>query len=180
MNDDFRFGEPAKRPARLGSAPPHHERRSFDLRLLWIAAGLVVVAVVAFVFLTGADEAGTQIGRAQSETVAQIDRAHDASAQATIGHAVVVAQSLYAERGSFTTDLATLSAYDPAIRFTSGPSNGPATVSYAVTGSEFGAAVRSESGTCWWVRIAAGSETTYGSGSTCTGSAAMAASAPSW
>lgn len=180
MNDDFHFGEPAKRPARLGSAPAPQARRSFDFRLLWIAAGIVVAAVIAFVLLSGADEAGKQIGDAQSDTVAQIDRAYDAAAQATIGHAVVVAQTLYAERGSFTTDLATLSAYDPAVRFTSGPSNGPATVSYAVTGSEFGAAVRSESGTCWWVKIAASSVTTYGSGPACTGSAAMAASAPSW
>jgi len=180
MNDDFHFGEPAKRPARLGGAPSPHTGRSFDLRLLWLAAGLVAAAVAAFVFLNGADEAGKQIADAQLDTVAQIDRAYDAAAQSTIGHAVVVAQTLYAERGSFTTDLATLSAYDPALRFTSGPSNGPATVSYAVSGSEFGAAVRSESGTCWWVRIAASSVTTYGSGTTCTGSAAMAASAPSW
>jgi hypothetical protein len=180
MNDDFHFGEHAKRPARLGSQPPQHAGRSFDLRLLWIAAGLAVAAVIGFVFLSGADKAGKQIGHAQSETVAQIDRAYDAAAQGTIGHAVVVAQSLYAERGSFTTDLATLSAYDPALRFTSGPSNDPTTVSYAVSGSQFGAAVRSESGTCWWVRIAASSVSTYGSGSACTGSAAMAASAPTW
>jgi hypothetical protein len=181
MNDDFHFGQHVKRPARLGSAPPQqHARRSFDLRLLWIAAGLVVVAVTAYVFLSGADQAGKQIGDAESETIAQIDLAYDAAAQATIGHAVVVAQSLYAERGSFTTDLATLSAYDPGLRFTAGPSSDPTTVSYAVSGSEFGAAVRSESGTCWWVKIAANSVTTYGSGSTCTGSAAMAASATSW
>ena len=180
MNDDFQFGEHAKRPARLGGPPPQDARRSFDLRWLWIAAGLVAAAVIAYVFLSGADEAGKEIGDARSDTVAQIDRAHDAAAQATIGHAVVVAQTLYAERGSFTTDLATLSAYDPSVRFTSGPSNRPATVSYAVSGSEFGAAVRSESGTCWWVKIAASSVTSYGSGTPCTGSAAMASSAPSW
>jgi hypothetical protein len=179
MNDEFHFGDHAKRPARLGSAP-QHEKRSFDLRLVWIAAGLVVTAVLAFVFLSGADEAGKQIGDAESETVAQIDRAYDAAAQGTMGRAVVVAQSLYGENGTFTTDLATLSAYDPGLHFTSGPSNGPATVSYAVSGSEFGAAVRSESGTCWWVRIDATSVTTYGSGRRCTGSAAMAASAPAW
>ena len=180
MNDDFHFGEHAKRPARLGGPPPQHARRSFDLRLLWIAAGLVAAAVIAYVFLSGAVQAGKQIGAAESDTIAQIDTAYDAAAQATIGHAVVVAQTLYAERGSFTTDLATLQAYDPGLRFTSGPSNGPETVSYAVSGSEFGAAVRSESDTCWWVKIAANSVTTYGSGSACTGSAAMAASAPSW
>lgn len=179
MNDEFHFGDRAKRPARVGSAP-RHAKRSFDLRLVWVAAGLVVAAVLAFVFLSGADEAGKQIAGSQSEGVSQIDRAYDSAAQGTIGRGVVVAQSLYAEHGSFTTDLATLSAYDPGLRFTSGPSNGPTTVSYAVSGGGFGVAVRSESGTCWWVRIDTSSVITYGSGTPCTGSAAMAASASSW
>jgi hypothetical protein len=179
MNDEFNFGEHAKRPARLGSAP-QRAKGSFDLRLVWIAAGLVVAAALAFVVLSGADEAGTQIADRESGAVAQIDRAHDAAAQGTMGRALVVAQSLHAEHGSFTTDLATLSGYDPGLRFTSGPSKGPATVSYAVNGSAFGAAVRSESGTCWWVKIDATGLTTYGSGDPCRGSAAMAASAASW
>jgi hypothetical protein len=54
------------------------------------------------------------------------------------------------------------------------------TVSYSVDASGFGAAVRSESGTCWWAKIKSNSVTTYGSGTPCSGSAAMAASAPSW
>ena len=180
VNDDFHFGEHAKRPARLGGPPPQHATRSFDLRLLWIAAGLVAAAVIAFVVLSGADEAGKQIADAESGAVAQIDTAYDAAAQGTVGRAVVVAQSLHAEHGSFTTDIATLSAYDPSLRFTSGPSNNPSTVSYAVSGSQLGAAVRSESGTCWWVRIDPSGVTTYGSGTPCTGSAAMAASDAAW
>jgi hypothetical protein len=179
MNDEFQFGEHAKHPARLGPSP-RRARRSFDLRLAWLAAGLAAAAMLAFVFLRGADEAGTQIAGAQSEVLSQVDRAYDAAAQGTMGRAVVVALSLHAEHGTFTTDLATLSAYDPGLRFTSGPSNDPATISYAVDGGGFGAAVRSESGTCWWVRIDASSVTTYGSGTPCTGSAATAASAPSW
>jgi hypothetical protein len=179
MSDGFQFGERAKRPARLGSGPKP-ARTSFDLRLVGIAAGLVVAAVLAFVFLRGADEAGRRIAGTRSGTVSQIDRAHDAAAQGTLGRAVVVAQSLYAENGTFTTDLATLSAFDPGLRFTSGPSRGPATVSYRVNGTGFGAAVRSDSGTCWWVRVDTTSVTTYGSGTPCTGTAAMAASAPSW
>jgi len=178
MNDEFQFGEPAKHPARLGTAP--HSKTSFDLRLVWIPAGLVVAAVLAFVFLSGADEAGKQIAGAQSEAISQIDRAYDAAAQGTMGRAVVVAQSLYAEHGTFSTDLASLSAYDPGLGFTSGPSTGPTTISYAVDGGRFAAAVLSESGTCWWVRIDAASVTTYGSGTPCTGSAATAAAAPSW
>jgi hypothetical protein len=180
MSDEFQFGERARRPARLGGPPPQRPKSSFDLRLLWIAAGLVAAAVFAFLVLSGADEAGTRFADAESETLAQVDNAYDAAAQGTIGRAVVVAQNLHAEQGSFTTDLATLSAYDPGLRFTSGPSNGPETVSYAGSGEGFGVAVRSESGTCWWAHLDAGSETTYGSGSPCTGSAAMAASDPSW
>jgi hypothetical protein len=180
MNEEFHFGEHAKRPARLGDGKPRHAARSFDPRLIWIAAGLVVAGVVAFVFLRSADEAGKRIADSQKQAVSQIDRAHDAAAQGTIGRAVVVALSLHAERGSFTTDLATLSAFDPGLRFTSGPAKGPTTISYAVDATGFGAAVRSESGTCWWARIDASGVTTYGSGTPCTGSAAMAASAASW
>jgi hypothetical protein len=180
MSDEFHFGERARRPARLGGLRKQRAKGSFNLRMLWVVAGLAVAAVVAFVVLSGADEAGSQIADARSDTVSQIDTAYDAAAQGTVGRAVVVAQTFHAENGSFPTDPATLSAFDPGLRFISGPSNDPASVSYAVSGSEFGAAVRSESGTCWWVGIDAGGVTTYGSGSECTGSAAMAAAAPSW
>jgi hypothetical protein len=180
MDDGFNFGEPAKRRARLSGPKLHHDRSTFNPKLVWIAAGLVVAAVAAFVFLRGADVAGKQIADSETHAVSQIDTAYDAAAQGTMGRATVVALSLYAERGSFTTDLATLSAYDPGLRFTSGPSKDPMTISYAVNAESFGAAVRSESGTCWWARIGANSVTTYGSGTPCTGSAAMAASATSW
>jgi hypothetical protein len=180
MNDEFNFGEPAKHPARLGGPKPQHGPSTFNPMLVWIAAGLVVAGALAFVFLRSADEAGKQIGRSQSEAVSQIDPAYDAAAQGTMGRAVVVATSLYAESGSFTTDVATLSAYDPGLVFTSGPSETPMTISFAVDATGFGAAVRSESGTCWWAKIDEKSVTTYGSGTPCTGSAAMAADAPSW
>jgi hypothetical protein len=180
MNDEFQFGERAKHPARLGAAAAPRSRRSIDLRLVWMGAGLLAAGAVAFAFLRGADEAGNTLADARSETVAQVDRAHDAAAQGTMGRAVVVAQSLYAEHGSFTSDRATLSAYDPELHFTSGPSNGPTAISYAVEGSGFGAAVRSASGTCWWVKIDASGVTAYGSGAPCTGSAAMASSSVSW
>ncbi len=180
MNDGFNFGEPAKRRVHLSGPNPARERTAFDTRLVWVAAGLLVAGVLAFVFLRGADEAGKQIADSETHALSQIDRAYDAAAQATMGRATVVALSLYAERGSFTTDLATLSAYDPGLVFTAGPSTDPMTVSYAVSAGRFGAAVLSESGTCWWARIGADSVTTYGSGTPCTGSAAMAASAASW
>ena len=188
MNDEFVFGEPSKHPARLGrsktprvgGSKPPGAGSSFVPKLVWIAAGIVVAGVLAFVFLRSADEAGTQIAGSQSEAVSQIDRAHDAAAQGTMGRAVVVALSLRAENGSFTSNPALLSAYDPQLGFTSGPSNDPMTISYSADADAFGAAVLSESGACWWAKIDASSVTTYGSGAPCTGSAAMAASGPSW
>jgi hypothetical protein len=180
MTDGFQFGERAKHPARLGGPRPPHSGTSIPFKLVGVVVGLVVVATAAFVFLSGADEAGKEIADARSETLAQVDRAYDAAAQGTLGRAVVVAQSLYAEDGTFTTDLPTLSAFDPGLTFTSGPSTGPVTVSYAVIGMEFAAAVRSESGACWWVKVDASSATSYGSGATCTGRAALAAASPSW
>lgn len=179
MSDEFHFGEPARHPPRLGKARPASSR-PVDGRLIWVAAGLLVAGVLAFVFLRGADEAGRQIAETEGQAVGQIDRAYDAAAQGSLGRAVVVAQSLHAERGSFTTDLATLSAFDPSIAFTSGPSKGPSSISFATSDTSFAAAVRSESGTCWWVKVDASGVTTYGSGTTCTGRAATGASAASW
>ena len=180
MNDGFNFGESAKGRARLSGPKLQHDRSTFNPKLIWVAAGLVVAGVLAFVFLRSADEAGKQIADSEIDAISQIDKAYDAAAQGAMGRATVVALSLYSERGSFTTDLATLSGYDPGLLFTSGPSKGPTTVSYAVDAGSFGAAVRSGSGTCWWAKIGADNVTTYGSGTPCTGSAAMAASAASW
>jgi hypothetical protein len=180
MNDEFVFGEPSKHPARLGRSKPPRVGSSFGPKLVWIGAGLVVAGALAFVFLRGADEAGKQIAGSRSVAVSQIDRAHDAAAQGTMGRAVAVALSLYAENGSFTSNSASLSAYDSQLRFTSGPSNDQMTISYSADADGFGAAVLSESGACWWARIDTSSVTTYGSGAPCTGSAAMAASDLSW
>lgn len=173
--DEFQFGDPAKRWGRVGQ--PRHARSWLSAPVAWVLAAMLVVAgVLAFVFLTGADEAPGD----PSAAVSPVDRAHDAAAQGTIGRAVVVAQTAHAELGTFPSDVATLSAADPALTFTAEPSADPTSVSYAVGEHGFAAAVRSESGTCWWVRIDAAGAISYGSGSSCTGDAAMAASDPTW
>ncbi|HEX6265060.1 MAG TPA: hypothetical protein VF036_07245, partial [Actinomycetota bacterium] len=96
MADDFQFGERAKHPARLGGPRPTRPKSSIPFKLAGVVVVLVVTAAAAFVFLRGADEAGTETADARSETLAQIDRAYDAAAQGTMGRAVVVAQTLYA------------------------------------------------------------------------------------
>jgi hypothetical protein len=180
MDDGFNFADPAKRPAKLGRPTSPRPGVPFDVRILWIAAGLAVAAVLAFVFLRGAGEAGERFADARSDTVAQVDRAQDVAAQTSIARAIVVARALYAEQGAFPTDPATLNAFDPSIRFTSGASTGPASIAYQASGPEFGGAVRSVTGTCWWGKADASGTTAYGSGDPCTGQAALAAIDPSW
>jgi hypothetical protein len=180
VDGGFNFGQPAKRPAKLGGPRARRSGGTFDIRMVWVAAGLAVAAVLAFVFLRGAGEAGEQVADARSDTIAQVDRAQDVAAQASIGRALSVAGTIHAERGTFAIDPADLSAFDPSIHFTSGASTGPTSIAYHTTASAFGVAVRSGSGTCWWARSEGSGTTAYGSGGTCTGQAALAASDPSW
>ena len=180
MDGGFNFGEPAKRPAKLDPSKRTRTAGSFDLRILWIATGLAVAGVLAFLFLRGAGEAGEQIADANAQTVAQIDRAQDAAAQTSATRAIVVARALSAEQSGFAADPAALTAFDPTIRFTAGASAGPRSVAFSSTDSVFAVAVRSESGTCWWASTDVGGATRYGSGEACTGRAALDASAPSW
>jgi hypothetical protein len=180
VDGGFNFGEPAKHPAKLGASRGTRTASPFDLRILWIATGLVVAGGLAFLFLRGAGEAGEQIADANAQTVAQIDRAQDAAAQLSATRAIVVARGVSAEQGTFVAEPAVLTAFDPTLRFTTGSSAGPASVAFSSTDSVFAVAVRSESGTCWWASTDAGGATTYGSGEACTGRAALAASAPSW
>lgn len=180
MDDRFTFGSPAKRPAKLGQPRPPGATTGFSPRVVLIAVGLVVAAIAALAVLRGAGEAGERIGDARSETAATIDRANDAAAQATLGRTVVVARTAWAEGGAFPTDPAALTAIEPSMRFTAGASTGPTSVAVHATTDAFAAAVRSRSGTCWWVTLDSSGTTAYGRGGTCTGAAAMGADAPSW
>jgi hypothetical protein len=141
---------------------------------------LIVAAGAAFVVLRSASVAGDRLAAIRSETVVAIDRANDAAARATLGRAIVVARTAWAEAGSFPTDPTALMAFDPSVRFTAGASTGPDLVATSTDASTFAAAVRSRSGACWWVKLDAAGVTTYGSGGTCTGQAAEAADAASW
>jgi hypothetical protein len=72
-----------------------------------------------------------------------------------------------------------LSSVDRSLVFTDGPSPAPGIVSVATDGERWSAAVMGESGTCYWLRL--GPEgLTYGTGSVCTGVAAMASDDDSW
>lgn len=180
MSDAFNFGSPAKRPAKLGTVQGRRVTAAFDARILLLSVGLILTAIVVFVVLRATGEAGSQVAGARSETMLAIDRASDAAAQGTLASAAVVAQTAWAEQGTFPSDPAALAAFDPSVRFTGGASTGPTSIAMSAEDAAFAAAVRSDSGTCWWVRLDAAGATTYGSGDTCTGQAAMSADAPTW
>ena len=69
---------------------------------------------------------------------------------------------------------------DPTLTYTTGPSTSVTVVSVASSAAAWAAAVLAPSGTCYWVKLGAMALPTYGTGTTCTGAAAMAASHRSW
>ena len=71
----------------------------------------------------------------------------------------------------------------PDVTFTDGPSQAPSIVSIATTGDAWAAAVLSDVGTCWQMRVNAGGRVRYGNASedvACTGAAALDVADSSW
>jgi hypothetical protein len=69
---------------------------------------------------------------------------------------------------------------EPSLTYTDGPSPDTSTISVAVQGSQIGLATLSPSGTCFYVKDDVMNGPRYGSGTACTGTAALSAVAPSW
>jgi hypothetical protein len=191
MDDSFTFGAPAKTRGRTRSTPeppPKHApagtvRRagSFERsRLVLGAAALVVLAILAWGFLHFMGSAGDEIASDQQQVVDQIGSAQDVQAQLTGTQAVAAVQLLYAQNGSFgEVTPQSLKAFEPSFSYVSDASTGASVVSVDASPTGVGLAVLSSSGTCLYAHVSA-SGTTYGSGSTCTGVAALEASSPTW
>jgi hypothetical protein len=64
--------------------------------------------------------------------------------------------------------------------FVEGPSTDPDVISVAFSRTAWAAAVMSGSGTCYYIRLEKGDAVTFGTGSNCTGSAALRAVDASW
>jgi hypothetical protein len=73
-----------------------------------------------------------------------------------------------------------LTAVAPSVLFVDGPSTGPSVVSVYAGAAGWAAAVRGAHTTCYWIAVAADGRTRYGTGSACTGMAALAADRPAW
>jgi hypothetical protein len=181
---------PGRQPADTGimsdpfglSDPLRGARRSSNVSsFLVVAVAVAIAATLAGAALLVMKRGGDAAADAAEETVATVDRANDAEAQATLQAAVRAALAIQAESGSLDgVTPEALAAHDPALTFTSEPSSDPTVVSVAVGSGIWGAATRSGSGSCLWVRLDAQGMVAYGAGPTCTGTAALSASRTSW
>lgn len=182
MDDSFALGDPAKHPARLGrSHEPKPERvgPSAAGRVVVIVAVAAAVGGGAFAVLKVTAAGGEQAADAARTAIGQISVAQDLAAQESARRATFAAMALHAQDGTYPTAEA-LGTYDPTINFTTGASTGPNVASVAVTPDAFAVAVASPSGNCLWSKVGPEGAVTFGSGTPCTGQAAMAAADPSW
>jgi hypothetical protein len=167
--DSFNLGKPARGP-------------QLDTRTV-VIAGAVVVAVLAAIvgYLQFVGRSGNEVASDQASIVQQVDRAQDIQAKANARIAESAASAAYqASNGYATVGPDQLSLLDPTLTYTTGPSTSVTVVSVASSPAAWAAAVLGPSGTCYWVKLGAMALPVYGTGTTCTGAAAMAASNHSW
>ena len=112
-------------------------------------------------------------------------RAQNRAAQASLRNALVAAKSIYTDTQSYATaEGAGLTAVEPSLTYKAKgtASTGPNDISADGTSntSQWAGAALSASGTCFWIKDSVNTGTTYGTGATCTGTAATAAAQPKW
>jgi hypothetical protein len=186
MDESFAFGKRARRtPAikRSRSTGPRSSgasQRAGIGRVAALVVGGIVVVVAIAGYMTFIRSSGEQIASDERTAISQIGTAKDVQAKMTAQQAASAVQQLYAEQGSYNAITpGALHNFEPSSTYTGGASSGPNAVSVASSANGVGLAVRSESGTCFLERFSAGG-VTYGTGTTCTGQAAMSATAAGW
>jgi hypothetical protein len=102
-------------------------------------------------------------------------QARDAATQALTVAARVAAASSYDDARP-----AALAAQDQSLLYVDGPSTAPSIVSVYYAAAGWSAAVHGAGDACFWVAVTPEELTRYGTGSACTGLAALAADRPAW
>jgi len=117
------------------------------------------------------------------------DRAENRAAQTTLRHALIAAKTIYTDTSGFAAADETASGLitaEPAFQYAAhdADSTGPKVVSVRASSGAWSAAVRSQSGDCYWIKDVSNGGTTFGGDrnapTTCTGDDADAASSPSF
>jgi type IV pilus assembly protein PilA len=104
-------------------------------------------------------------------------RAQDRAAQSSVRVGQTTSMILFTDKGTFTgVDATAMNAAEPSITFVAAAtaSTKPTEVSVASTATTFAAAAMSDSGKCFYVLTSTTAPAKYGSGTTCTGTAAAA------
>jgi hypothetical protein len=129
-----------------------------------------------------AQAAAAQMGSADPGTAdpGAVGNMLDARAQQAGTTALDAARQI-AAGGSITDAMPTaLTALSSTVLYVDGPSTGPSVVSVYAGAAGWAAAVHGAHSTCYWVAVAADGRTRYGTGSACTGMAALASDRPAW
>jgi hypothetical protein len=169
--DEFNFGPPGRARTQVG----------IDPRLLMVVGGLLAAALAVVGFMAFVSRGGHEVAAAQVTAVQQIDHSQDAAAQSALRNTMTAAKVLFTDNGTYDgLGPADLAAVEPSLTYTDGPSLDAQTVSVAMQGSVAGMAVMSPSGTCFYIKDDSAGGVTFGSGSVCTGQAALGATGASW
>ena len=117
------------------------------------------------------------------------DRAENRAAETTLRHALIAAKTIYSDSNGFAgaDESATgLITVEPGLQYMAHDTNstGPKIVSVRASSGAWSAAVRSQSGDCYWIKELANGATSFGGDrnapSTCTGDDADGAVSPAF
>jgi hypothetical protein len=174
--DEFHFGKPGRRGPQV----------SLDPRLFLLLGGLVAVVALVVVFMNFMSKSGHEVADSQATVIQQVDHTRDVQAKQNLQSALLSAKVYFNQNPSGAAGYegltpASLADVEPSLQYTDGPSPSVTTVSVAATADTVALAIEAPSGTCFYARDSATTGTTYGSGTTCTGQAALTgATAASW
>jgi hypothetical protein len=191
MDDTFSFIAPVM---------PRRRVDPFLVRMI-VAAVLVTVFVAAFGSYVVAHEraAEAERSRRQAEVATQeeariadlaasvpaadpaVVRLLDEEARRAVQGALDLVLEIAGAAGTFAkAGPAELTIVQPSLLFVDGPSSAPTVVSVSAGDRTWGAASMGASGICYWVRTDAGGQVAFGTGTVCTGQAALRATDASW
>jgi Tfp pilus assembly protein PilW len=183
---------------RLVAAQMPRTRRltPFDVRLIALAVAVVLLIAVFSTFLVSRQRvADAERARAiANQRAAELATTQDAStiggatparlldgqAREAATAAVSAATAIATAHGATAATAAALSGVDHDLVFVDGPSTASSVVSVYAGSAGWAAAVHDGGDGCVWVAFTQPGRERYGTGTACTGVAALAADSPSW